>query len=106
LNDDIQKIADEFREKRKNLKKRDDKYQELLNQESEEIKKKIQEFAEKDVRTYEGKSKSLEQSKDDEINNLKALLDEKPNLKNVISDTLSPSSIKLQSVDKHIQKLK
>ncbi|MBQ9554498.1 hypothetical protein IJU97_06280 [bacterium] len=40
------------------------------------------------------------------MNDLKALLDEKPSVTNAIKDTLSPSSIKLQKVDNHMQKLK
>ena len=34
------------------------------------------------------------------------LLEEKPSITNAIKDRLSPSSLKIQNVEKHIQKLK
>ena len=106
LNWSLQDIRKDFEEKRKGLKRTDKKYKELLEQESAAIKAKIEEFAQTDIRTFEGSKKSLEEGRDKAVNDLKALLDEKPSVTNAIKDTLSPSSIKLQKVDNHMQKLK
>ena len=110
LNWKIQSIRASFEEKKNKIDRSTAQwkaeYKLLVEQEAAAIKKQIQEFAHTDVRDFEGSKRSIEETKNAEIARLTGLLEEKPSITNAIKDRLSPSSLKLQNVEKHIQKLK
>ena len=110
LNAWIQEIKDEYEKKKWKIDKSTPEwkaqYQALLKEEAAAIKLKIETFAHTDVRSFEGSKRSIEETKTAEIQRLTSLLEEKPSVTNAIKDTLSPSSLKLQKVDKDIQKLR